>query len=142
MLSYRGKNGKFYKPLSKKVLEVSYKGWWMTRVSNCSDLTWKIYQCLDWRFLMEGGCFTRGGHTQRFNCITFINTTINTAESSSILFDILRAFGQRKDAKLKSASYSDTLTWPRCWTFPLYFLLITFSPWRIMFKISLRCSKF
>ena len=42
---------------------------------------------------MEGGCFTRGGRTKRFNCITFINTTINTAESSSILFDILRAFG-------------------------------------------------
>ena len=75
---------------------------------------------------MEGGCFTRGGRTQRFNCITFINTTINTAESSSILFDILRAFGQRKDAKLKSASYSDTLKWPTCWTFPLHVLFINY----------------
>ena len=65
---------------------------------------------------MEGGCFTRGGRTQRFDCITFTNTTINTAESSSILFDILGVFGERKDAKLKSASYSDTFKWPTRWT--------------------------
>ena len=55
---YRGvKTKENFKILALKVVVVTYERWSLTSVSKYSDLTWLL---------------TRGGHNQRFNCITVV----------------------------------------------------------------------